>query len=84
MTYDLRRLRLHGLLERIPKTHRYRVTDFGYRAAMLLSRTYARTIRPALSVAADPAPLVPTRLHLALAKVDQEIDRIWRNNRLAA
>lgn len=24
MTYDLRRLRLHGLIERIPKTHRYR------------------------------------------------------------
>src|SRR5262249_3525545 len=26
-TYDLRRLRLHGLIERIPKTHRYRVTS---------------------------------------------------------
>ena len=25
MTYDLRRLRFHGLIERIPKTHRYRV-----------------------------------------------------------
>ena len=24
ITYDLRRLRLHGLIERIPKTHRYR------------------------------------------------------------
>jgi len=24
MTYDLRRLRLHGLIERIPKTHCYR------------------------------------------------------------
>ena len=27
MTYHLRRLRLHGLIERIPETHRYRVTD---------------------------------------------------------
>ena len=27
MTYHLRRLRLHGLIERIPGTHRYRVTD---------------------------------------------------------
>ena len=34
MTYDLRRLRLHGMIERIPKTHRYRVTDFGLRAAL--------------------------------------------------
>ena len=27
MTYDLRRLRLYGLIERIPKTHRYQVTE---------------------------------------------------------
>ena len=26
MTYDLRRLRLHGLITRVPHTHRYRVT----------------------------------------------------------
>src|SRR6201989_3561783 len=31
ITYDLRRLRLHGLIERIPKTHRYRITDKGLR-----------------------------------------------------
>ena len=29
MTYHLRRLRLHGLIERLPKTHRYRVTEAG-------------------------------------------------------
>lgn len=34
MTYQLRRLRLHGLIERIPKTHRYRLTDFGFRVAV--------------------------------------------------
>jgi hypothetical protein len=33
MTYQLRRLRLHGLIERIPKTHRYRLTDFGFLVA---------------------------------------------------
>jgi len=39
MTYDLRRLRLHGLIERIEGTHRYRVTKFGFRTSMLpLSR----------------------------------------------
>ena len=31
MTYDLRRLRLHGLVERVPKSHRYEVTEFGTR-----------------------------------------------------
>src|SRR4029434_6682484 len=28
-TYDLRRLRLHGLIERVPHTHRYRLTPSG-------------------------------------------------------
>ncbi len=34
MTHDLRRLRRHAILERIPKTHRYRLTPFGRRIAI--------------------------------------------------
>lgn len=33
MTYQLRRLRLHGMIERIPKSHRYCLTDLGLRTA---------------------------------------------------
>lgn len=84
MTYDLRRLRLHGLIERIPKSHRYQVTDLGYHAALLLHRTYARTIRPALSVAAPIDSVAPSRLRVALDRVDHEIERIWREDRIAA
>jgi hypothetical protein len=29
MTYDLRRFRLHGLIERVVGTHRYTVTPTG-------------------------------------------------------
>jgi len=50
LTYQLRRLRLHGLIQRIPKTHRYRLTDFGLRTTLFLSRLYARAIRPGLSL----------------------------------
>jgi hypothetical protein len=32
MTYDLRRLRLKGLIHRIPKTHRYTATTYGIRS----------------------------------------------------
>jgi hypothetical protein len=32
-TYQLRRLRLHGLIQRVPKSFRYRVTDLGLRVA---------------------------------------------------
>lgn len=50
ITYDLRRLRLHGLIERIPKSHRYRLTKSGLRVAMFYQRTYSRLLRPALSI----------------------------------
>src|SRR5215217_4163138 len=40
MTYDLRRLRLHGIIERIPRSHRYQLTAQGLRVALFFSRTY--------------------------------------------
>src|SRR3954452_12579365 len=49
MTYDLRRLRLHGIIERIPHSHRYRVTREGSRAALFCTRTYSRLLRPGLA-----------------------------------
>ena len=39
MSYDLRRLRLHGLIERIPKTQRYRPTTFGLKTALFYPST---------------------------------------------
>jgi hypothetical protein len=50
MTYQLRRLRLHGLIERVPKTHRYRVTPLGLRAALFFTRTDTRVLRTGLSI----------------------------------
>ena len=48
MTYDLRRLRLHGIIERIPHSHRYQLTHHGLRIALFFSRTYTRLLRPEL------------------------------------
>jgi hypothetical protein len=59
MSYDLRRLRLHGLIERIPKTHRYLLTSFGLRSALLLTRVYARVLRPGEPCADELAPFDP-------------------------
>jgi hypothetical protein len=50
MSYHLRRLRLHGLIERIPKTHRYRVTDKGWRTSLFCTRSYNRVLRPGLTI----------------------------------
>ena len=52
MTYHLRRLRLHGLIERVPKSHRYRVTDRGWRTILICTRCYNRMLRPGLAESA--------------------------------
>ncbi|MGH9041770.1 MAG: hypothetical protein ACRDZ3_16250 [Acidimicrobiia bacterium] len=61
ITYDLRRLRLHGLIERIPHSHRYQVTDHGWATALLITRAYNRLIRPGLADITDPASPGPLR-----------------------
>jgi hypothetical protein len=72
MSYDLRRLRLHGLIERIPGTHRYCVTDFGFHAAVVLRRAHDRLLRPALAAAAGPPRSSP--LGCALVQLDAAVD----------
>jgi hypothetical protein len=59
MSYHLRRLRLHGMIERIPKSHRYRFTDFGLRTALFCTRAWARIFRHGLGTvlpSATPGP----------------------------
>ena len=56
MSYELRRLRLHGLIERLPKTHRYRLTDEGLRTALFYTRVYARILRPGMAPVVPAAP----------------------------
>jgi hypothetical protein len=74
MTYHLRRLRLHGLIQRIPDTHRYQVTDFGWRVALFFTRTYARLIRPGLAQIIPNAPPMNNRLRLRFDQLDTAIN----------
>ena len=54
MTYDLRRLRQHGLIERIPHTFRYQVTGTGLAHALFLTRLHDRFLRTGLATLASP------------------------------
>jgi hypothetical protein len=83
MTYDLRRLRLHGLIERVPHTHRYRVTPFGLRVAMFFSRTYARLLRQGLAHTFDPHA-IPTPMRRQFDRLDNAIDAFIGEYALAA
>jgi hypothetical protein len=76
MTYDLRRLRLHGLIERVPRSHRYRITPVGAQVAMFYARLYTRALRPACSLHPPGSPRAQRafdRLDTALANFLQEV-----------
>lgn len=84
MTYDLRRLRLHGIIERIPKTHRYRVTEDGLRAALFFTRTYARVLRPGLSVVLTSAQPNGSTIRRAFDHLADAVNACCDDARIAA
>lgn len=74
MSYELRRLRLHGLIERIEKTHRYRLTATGLATVVFYQRTYARLIRPGLSLLQGGLSNKPEPMAKAFQNLLREID----------
>ena len=60
MTYHLLRLRLHGMIERIPNSYLNRLTDLGLRSEWFFTRTYARILRPGLATSSPTPPQTPT------------------------
>jgi hypothetical protein len=73
--YDLRRLRAHGLINRIPGSHRYRVTDTGLHHAMLLTHIHTRLLQPGLAQLTDPDPPAPSILRTASRAYQRALDR---------
>ena len=84
MSYDLRRLRAHGLITRIPRSHRYRLTDTGLHHAMLLSHVHTRLLMPGLAQLADPDPPAPTALRTAARNYSRALDQLSEEAGLAA
>ena len=75
MTYDLRRLRLHGLIEHVPRSHRYRITPTGARLAMFYERLY-----PAASLTPDGS----ARAQRAFDRLDAALADFLKGVKLAA
>jgi len=73
MTYQLRRLRLHGMIQRLPNTQRYRVTEPGFRAALFFTRTYNRLLRPGLAAVLPGHRAAPIALARCFANLDTQI-----------
>lgn len=83
MTYDLRRLRRHGIIERVPHTHRYRVTPFGLLIALFFTRTFARLLRQGLALTFDPHAIA-TPLRRQFDTLDRTISALVDEHDLAA
>jgi hypothetical protein len=84
MTYDLRRLRLKGLIHRIPHTHRYSATTYGLKVAFFSAKLYLRILRPAWPALLPADDQLPRPLRLALDALDAQIRKIHEEAVLAA
>jgi hypothetical protein len=76
ITYQLRRLRLHGLIERQPKTFRYRITAFGFRTALFFTRTYNRLLRPGLAAIQATTSSLGRAFNTLNKQIDAFIDSV--------
>ena len=79
MSYDLRRLRLHGLIERRPGTNSYALTPEGIRVAVFYTKVRARLLGPLLEADQPPAPV---ELRQALGTIEHVLGDYVTNARL--
>ncbi len=70
MSYDLRRLRLHGLIQRVPHRNHYTLTPDGIRVAVFYTKLQNRLLQPLLG--ADQPPAAPT-IRRALATLEDAV-----------
>jgi hypothetical protein len=81
LTYDLRRLRAHGMISRIPHSHRYHLTDTGLHHALFLTRAHDRLLRTGLAQLTDPQP---DPLRTASRAYQKALDHLAKQSGLAA
>ena len=84
MSYDLRRLRLRGLIERLPHSHRYQVTTLGFRTALFFLKVQTRILRPGLAQLTSNDVSQDARLRAAFSRVEREIHRVCTRAAVAA
>ena len=82
MTYDLRRLRTHGIITKIPHTRRYQITHHGLHTAMFLTRVHDRLLPTGLAILADTD--LPRPLRTAATAYQTAIDKPAATAGLAA
>jgi hypothetical protein len=80
LRYDLGKLRAHGLVERIGRTRRYRLTTRGLKLGVILVKLRTRLLGPLATLASAPASPPETttssEIEAAFRQVDRAIDHL--------
>jgi len=84
ISYDLRRLRAHGIIERIPHSHSYQVTPAGLTHALFLTHLAQRFLIPGLAQITGPGPPADSRLRKAARAYQAAITDLAQQAHLAA
>ena len=82
MSYDLRRLRLKGLIARIARKHTYLLTTYGRKIVYLMTKLQQRIFN-ITSATLETTLTLPSQLANAFCQLDQEVDKLVTNAQLA-
>lgn len=83
MTYDLRRLRRKGFIQRLQGTHHYVLTAPGRRLTFFFAKSYARILQPGLHHLDPSPPHHDSPLAHAWRRFDHALDSLIHDARLA-
>jgi hypothetical protein len=81
MSYDLRRLRMKGLIRRLEHANTYLLTPDGQRVAVFYVKVHDRLLRPLIAANSPPAPLP---LRQALRVVERHVEDYIGQARMTA
>jgi len=80
LRYDMRKMKAHGLLERVGRGYRYRLTDKGTKAALMFILFHKRVCGPLANSLfhhrPDEALKPPTKIEVAYHKADHAIQHV--------
>ena len=77
LRYDMSKLRAHGLVIRVKKRNRYRLTQLGVRLAAVLVKTRTRLLGPLVASSTSKRTnrsINPSKVEAALRSVDKALD----------
>lgn len=79
LRYDLGKLRCKGLVERLPHTRDYRLTEQAYRVALVVTKIYHRLLAPVTAAILEPVTGDNRLLNSRQSRLDRLYQRLDRH-----